>query len=73
MRRRNVLALPLTTMFAAVFAASLAGCVSTRGPSVALDAGAPDFTLTSHQGQEVSLTSLLRNGPAVLVFYRGYW
>ncbi len=49
------------------------GCLRTRGPSVAMSAPAPDFTLRSHDGKDVSLTSLLRDGPAVLVFYRGYW
>ncbi len=45
----------------------------TRGPSVEVKETAPDFTLTDHRGNEVSLDSLLEKGPAVLVFYRGYW
>jgi peroxiredoxin len=50
------------------------GCaLHTRGPTVALQATAPDFTLKSHEGKDVSLQSLLRDGPAVLVFYRGFW
>ncbi|NUP09404.1 MAG: hypothetical protein HOW73_25405 [Polyangiaceae bacterium] len=50
-----------------------AGCVSTRGPSVPQGAIAPSFTLKSHLGTEVSLDSLTAQGPAVLVFYRGFW
>jgi hypothetical protein len=62
-------------ILAALIAASLAaGCgLSTRTPSVALDAEAPDFKLASTSGHDVSLGDLLQNGPTVLVFYRGYW
>lgn len=49
------------------------GCLSTRGPSVPVEAPAPEFTLTDQQAREVSLSSLLRDGPAVVVFYRGFW
>lgn len=34
---------------------------------------APDFTLKDSDGQTVSLTSLLANGPLVVSFYRGVW
>jgi len=34
---------------------------------------APDFTLPSADGADVSLSGLLRSGPVVLVFYRGHW
>jgi hypothetical protein len=34
---------------------------------------APDFTLPSAAGQEVSLKGLLARGPVVLSFYRGRW
>jgi peroxiredoxin len=34
---------------------------------------APDFLLPDVQGQLVSLSSLVHDGPAVLVFYRGGW
>jgi hypothetical protein len=36
-------------------------------------ATAPDFILPDAQGQPVRLFSLLKNGPVVLVFYRGGW
>src|ERR1700726_5235511 len=34
---------------------------------------APDFTLPNATGGEVSLSSLLEQGPVVLSFYRGEW
>lgn len=34
---------------------------------------APDFTLKNATGKEVSLKSLLRDGPVVLTWYRGGW
>jgi len=32
-----------------------------------------EFTLINAQGTDVSLSSLLKNGPAVITFYRGGW
>jgi peroxiredoxin len=34
---------------------------------------APDFTLADARGGDVTLSSLLREGPVVLAFYRGGW
>jgi len=34
---------------------------------------APDFTLNNTEGQDVSLSTLLDDGPVVLTFYRGKW
>jgi len=34
---------------------------------------APDFTLPNGQGQPVTLSALLGDGPVVLTFYRGGW
>lgn len=34
---------------------------------------APDFTLANYQGQPVSLSQKLSEGPVVLGFYRGGW
>ena len=34
---------------------------------------APDFRLPDSQGQHVSLSALLQEGPVVLTFYRGHW
>jgi len=53
------------------------GCVTalhvTTNATVTSDSIAPDFTLTAQDGRRVSLASELEHGPAVLVFYRGYW
>jgi hypothetical protein len=66
--RRTMLGLSLLGALAA-------GCfgVSTRGPSVPQGAPAPAFELRSHQGEQVSLDSLVARGPAVVIFYRGFW
>ncbi len=34
---------------------------------------APDFTLKNADGKKVSLTAKLKEGPLVIVFYRGQW
>lgn len=34
---------------------------------------APDFTLTDADGEKVSLSQLLKDGPVVLTWYRGSW
>ena len=47
--------------------------LETQTPSIALKEESPDFALENHAGEEVTLDSLLVNGPAVVVFYRGYW
>lgn len=47
--------------------------LSTRTPSLASGVPAPDFSLPDQTGHVVTLASLTQHGPAVLVFYRGYW
>lgn len=65
-RRRTFLgALPLLAVSSS--------CLSTRGPTVPQGQLAPDFSLRSHDGRQVTLDGLVAQGPAVLVFYRGYW
>lgn len=52
----------------------LASCgVSTRAPAIKAKQQAPDFELPDEQGNRVRLGQLTAKGPAVLVFYRGYW
>lgn len=34
---------------------------------------APQFVATDHHGQQVALDDALRQGPVLLVFYRGHW
>ena len=73
LRRRSLLGSLVSALALGAISFASTGCLHTRGPSVALEAPAPDFTLKSHEGKDVSLASLLRDGPAVLVFYRGFW
>lgn len=42
-------------------------------PGLKIGESAPDFTLPDPTGQPVSLSSFLKEGPVVLVFYRGAW
>ena len=63
--RRSMLSVPMGL--------AMGGCLATRGASVPTGQVAPAFSLVSHDGQTVTLDSLLTRGPAVLVFYRGYW
>lgn len=42
-------------------------------PGVKSGETAPDFSLTDSRGKQVALSSLLKQGPVVLVFYRGAW
>lgn len=48
---------------------------ATNAADAALAAGAaaPAFELPDHNGKPVSLASLIANGPAVLLFFRGRW
>jgi peroxiredoxin len=41
--------------------------------AIAVGDKAPDFTLPDSRGRQVSLTTVLRAGPAVVTFYRGGW
>lgn len=55
---------------------STASCllsVSTRTPPIAEQAKAPEFSLPDQRGQTQSLNGLVAKGPALVVFYRGYW
>jgi peroxiredoxin len=60
----------LQTMGAEIGALATSGLVES-----ALKTGdkAPDFTLTDSDGNSVSLSSLLFNGPAIISFNRGNW
>jgi cytochrome oxidase Cu insertion factor (SCO1/SenC/PrrC family) len=47
--------------------------LSTRGAGVVAGGTAASFTLHDQTGKPVALADLVAHGPAVLVFYRGYW
>jgi len=59
--------------------ALLAGCGATSihvaSPATSEGAGAvaPSFALPSQHGDTVALADVLAQGPALLVFYRGFW
>lgn len=60
----------------ALVAALAASChwhLTTRTPPAADTAKAPEFSLPDADGKTVVLSDLLAKGPAVVVFYRGYW
>ena len=47
--------------------------LSTRGTGAVATGPAPDFALSDEAGRTTTLAGLTAHGPAVLVFYRGYW
>jgi hypothetical protein len=47
--------------------------IATRGPGDVQGGIAADFSLPDATGKTVTLAGLTARGPAVLVFYRGYW
>lgn len=50
------------------------GCrLETRAGGPATQAVAPAFELPDHRGRTASLDRLRAEGPAVVVFYRGFW
>lgn len=57
------------------FAAAAAGLDAIDFASRAPGPGdpAPDFLLPDQNGEQVRLSALLREGPVVLIFYRGEW
>jgi cytochrome oxidase Cu insertion factor (SCO1/SenC/PrrC family) len=65
----------LLTALLLALCASVAGCrkLETRSPSIERAAVAPDFELVDTEGRKHSLDQLVANGPAVVVFYRGFW
>jgi peroxiredoxin len=46
---------------------------SMPDPGIKVGEKAPDFVLNNALGQPVNLTAKLKQGPVVLVFYRGAW
>jgi hypothetical protein len=72
LRRVLVIALVVVAVFAAVGVWGVYRPLHTRGPGV-VTASAANFTLPDTTGKPVALASLLDRGPAVVVFYRGFW
>jgi peroxiredoxin len=52
----------------------LSSCaLHTRTPTIAVGQPAPDFALPDADGKVWELAEMVADGPAVVVFYRGYW
>ena len=69
MKRRLVL-----TLLSAVVLTQALGCrLEPRSAGPAKEAAAPAFDLPDHRGNRTSLDRLRADGPAVVVFYRGFW
>lgn len=62
---------------ASAMLALCSGCITavqvSQHATLATNATAAPFTLSSQTGASVSLAECLANGPVVLVFYRGFW
>jgi len=43
------------------------------GQKLRVDALAEDFTLADSAGGPRALSSMLSDGPLLIIFYRGYW
>jgi hypothetical protein len=51
-----------------------AGCtLHTISEPLEVGMKAPDFELEDQEGRQWSLAGMRADGPAVVVFYRGYW
>lgn len=42
-------------------------------PGLSVGVQAPDFTALTHKGEDITLSTINKDGPVVLVFYRGGW
>ncbi len=62
----------LLVLLAAVILAPSCALHSTGQP-LTVGSTAPDFALPDSQGKTWRLSEMLADGPAVVVFYRGYW
>jgi len=72
---KHRLAVGLATI-TAVTLVSIIACnwrLHTRTPPVSETKKAPDFSLPNPAGEIVTLDTVTATGPAVVVFYRGYW
>jgi hypothetical protein len=57
-----------------VIAALSSGCaLHTRTTTISVGDKAPDFKLSDQTGTLWTLTDMISDGPAIVMFYRGYW
>ena len=73
--RRRWLGRSLALLLGALvcLAAACSWRLHTRAPAKSELSVAPDFALPDYRGGVVTLDGLLAKGPAVVIFYRGYW
>ncbi len=70
-REKGLLSTFLLTSVALLLAQSCA--LHSTGTPLAVGSTAPDFALPDSEGQTWRLSEMIADGPAVVVFYRGYW
>ena len=63
---------PILLLTAAVLLAQSCALHSTSKP-LTVGSAAPEFALSDTEGQTWRLSEMIADGPAVVVFYRGYW
>jgi peroxiredoxin len=56
-----------------VFALFSAASGQVQRPGLKVGDKAPDFSLPNPDGKPVTLKEYTSRGPAVVIFYRGYW
>jgi len=62
------------TLVSAIVLTQALGCrLEPRAAGPEKEAVAPSFDLPDHRGRSASLDRLRADGPAVVVFYRGFW
>ena len=60
--------------FGVLVGAMIPGCaLHTRSAVVEVGDKAPDFDLSDAEGTHWRLADMVSDGPAVVMFYRGYW
>ena len=71
--RRFGLAVGLLALIGSLIVGYLLWWTPLRDVPTAIGQKAPEFDLPDEAGNRVTLSSLLETGPALLLFYRGYW
>ena len=71
MRRSSLLVLVAVVL--ALTAAIACARLVTKAPPVETGQTAAELSLPDHRGGTVTLEGLTSRGPAVVVFYRGFW
>ena len=73
MREKSAAKIPEGAMAVMMKAMQDLAATGIVGKSLQEGAQAPDFSLPSVRGEQVTLSEFLSRGPVVLAFYRGGW